>query len=85
MDFIEARVADFITPEGAWNTDLLTIATSPEDTAVIKKIPPNLRMEDKLIWHYDKYGKYSVKAGYKWFQKSRFWSSSSSESLFKVL
>ncbi|CAK9329114.1 unnamed protein product [Citrullus colocynthis] len=47
MDFIEARVAGFITPEGAWNT------------SVIKKIPLNLRNEDKLIWHYDKYGKYS--------------------------
>lgn len=85
MDFHEARVADSITPEGNWNTDLLAKATPPKDSEVIKKIPLNLRIEDKLIWHFDRLGMYSVKSGYKWFQKSRLCTSSTSKNISKIL
>lgn len=39
------------------------------DLESIKSIPLNLNLDDKLVWHYDKTGKYSVKSGYNLFQK----------------
>lgn len=48
------------------------------DLEVIERIPINIGLEDKIIWHYDKTGKYMVKSGYKLFMNNKINEASSS-------
>ncbi|CAK9315547.1 unnamed protein product [Citrullus colocynthis] len=50
MDFLKARVADFITPKDAWNTDLLAKATPPEDSKITGKALIVKSHEDVSSW-----------------------------------
>ncbi|CAL1367047.1 unnamed protein product [Linum trigynum] len=48
-----------------WNLDLLKTIFPPVTIDKILSIPlPSSPQEDKLIWHYDKSGHYTVKSGY---------------------
>ncbi|MDV3193975.1 MAG: hypothetical protein Q8835_02880, partial [Sweet potato little leaf phytoplasma] len=68
--FSQALVADFITESGAWNESLLIEAVGIDDIDIIRRIPIDLRKSDSFMWHCDKYGKYTVKSGYRLFMKN---------------
>lgn len=58
-------MADLIDRGGCWNVQLIRQKFLPVDAELILKIPlPHVSRQDKLIWHYDKRGIYSVKSGY---------------------
>ena len=51
--------------ENNWKTNLIQQNFVKEDAEAILSIPlPRRQSEDKVIWHYDKRGKYKVKSGY---------------------
>lgn len=62
---------DFITPSGGWDITKLDQAVLSSDVEVIRKIPISKYLEDKLVWHYDKLGRYTVKSGYRLFMKAK--------------
>ena len=59
-------VGDLIDKEsGEWLTTVIHDLFSTEEAHLILKIPLSLRnTEDRLIWHYDSKGVFSVKSGY---------------------
>ncbi|KAK6124264.1 hypothetical protein DH2020_042016 [Rehmannia glutinosa] len=59
------HVADLIS-EGQWNTQLVRQNFWPLDRDLILSIPlSHSNPPDKIIWHYEKSGNYSVRSGYK--------------------
>lgn len=70
-NFWNEKVVDFISPSGDWNIMKLEQAVLSCDVEEIRKIPINKNLEDRMIWHYDKLGKYTVKSGYKLFIKEK--------------
>lgn len=66
-NMLDSKVADFITPSGGWDIDKLSTSVINFDIDTIRAIPINTRLKDRLIWHSDKTGKYTVKSGYKLF------------------
>lgn len=63
---LNLKVADLISPAGEWNKDLLNLCFQAPDVEIILQIPLSTRVsrEDRIIWHYDKWGQYTVKSGY---------------------
>lgn len=62
---LDITVAELIDNEQNWKENLLLEHFTAEDVAFISQIQlPRRPKEDKLIWHYDKRGTYSVKNGY---------------------
>ncbi|KAK3224846.1 hypothetical protein Dsin_004708 [Dipteronia sinensis] len=58
-------VADLKLFSGAWNEELIRNSFLPDDASLILSIPCSSgNLSDKMIWHYDKLGSYSVKSGY---------------------
>lgn len=51
---------------------------------IIRRIPIDLSMEDKYVWHYDRCGNYSVKSGYSIYMKNKIRSGSSNNSMAEV-
>lgn len=66
-DLANSRVADYITDSGGWNVEALNRAVIDFDINTIRGVPINTNLQDKLVWHYDRTGKFSVKSGYKLF------------------
>lgn len=60
-EMINKKVGDFITPTGVWDLEELKRAVISFDCHTIRGIPINLNLRDKLICHYDRIGKYTVK------------------------
>ncbi|XP_024156142.1 uncharacterized protein LOC112164137 [Rosa chinensis] len=62
----DLTVADLIDPDSKdWMVDWLEELFFADEVDLIRKIPLSLRNpEDRLIWHFDKRGLYSVKSGY---------------------
>ena len=59
------RVADFFS-EGRWNRDLVTAMVSPYDAEVILKIPLSHEVrQDRLVWHFEEDGNYTVRSSYR--------------------
>lgn len=59
------RVADFMK-DGCWNRDLLEALLSPYDVEEVLKIPLGAGTNrDKLVWHFEEDGNYSVRSGYR--------------------
>lgn len=59
------KVDDFFFSTGTWNLELLNYIFLPVDVDLICKIPTcNTGTDDKIIWHYDRYGHYTTKSGY---------------------
>lgn len=57
--------AALLSENGGWNEVLIRAHFLPTDAAEILKIPlPNVPTRDKLLWHFNKSGVYSVKSGY---------------------
>lgn len=58
-------VQEFIMPTRSWNVDRLRQVFWLVDAHSISSLPLSWSsMEDRLIWHYDIRGEYSVKTGY---------------------
>ncbi|CAL8996268.1 unnamed protein product [Prunus brigantina] len=50
---------------GQWDEELLKANFWEQEVKAILQIPlASIHREDKLIWHYDRMGKYSVRSGY---------------------
>ncbi|KAK2634622.1 hypothetical protein Ddye_029414 [Dipteronia dyeriana] len=50
---------------GGWNEVLIRESFFPEETSLILSIPFSFRpTPDKLVWHFDKFGSYSVRSDY---------------------
>ena len=58
-------VAELIDRRGCWNEQLIWQKFLLVDVKLILEIPlPHASRQDKLVWHDDKRGIYSVKSGY---------------------
>ena len=63
--FPDAIVAELIDKENSWKTEVIHGNFLKVDADEILSIPlPRREMEDNVIWHYDKQGRFSVKSGY---------------------
>ncbi|KAK0592975.1 hypothetical protein LWI29_028449 [Acer saccharum] len=61
-----AKVHELMLPSGGWNVGLIREIFWPEDANLILSLPCSVGSQpDSLMWHYDKYGAYSVKSGYR--------------------
>ncbi|KAL6133592.1 hypothetical protein ACLB2K_065827 [Fragaria x ananassa] len=62
----ELKVVDLIDPDSLeWMVDLLEELFFDDEVDMIKKIPLSVRNPpDRLVWHFDKHGSYTVKSGY---------------------
>lgn len=70
---IDSAVVELINDEQHQKEALIHDRFRLEDAKVITQIPLLKRpKEDKLIWHYDKRGQYSVKSGYQVAMKKKF-------------
>lgn len=67
----DLRVADLIDPvDRVWQPHLLQGLFTNHEAEAILKIPLSLRNPvDRLVWHFDRSGRYNVKSGY-WAWKS---------------
>lgn len=70
-DMSNSKVADFLLPTGNWDEQKLRESVLDTDCELIRGIPTNKNLKDKLIWHYDRTGVYTVKSGYKLFMKTK--------------
>ncbi|KAL2453551.1 CCHC-type domain-containing protein [Abeliophyllum distichum] len=60
------------TPSGSWYVGLIIRDFWPIDSEAILAIPLGLGCStDRMIWHYEMHGKYTVKSGYRWLMKSK--------------
>ncbi|KAK3225661.1 hypothetical protein Dsin_005523, partial [Dipteronia sinensis] len=59
-------VRDLLYPSGGgWNIQVLSETLLPSEREVVLVIPvAKLNCQDKMIWHFDKHGEYTVKSGY---------------------
>ncbi|PWA45874.1 hypothetical protein CTI12_AA352020 [Artemisia annua] len=61
----DALVSDFIN-NGAWDVLKINNVVLPQEVTLIPPIPiSKTRASDKLVWHYEAKGNYSVKSGYR--------------------
>lgn len=62
----DMKVEDLIDPVTCeWMLDWLEELLTPDEVELIQKIPLSMRRPlDRMIWHFDKHGLYSVKSGY---------------------
>lgn len=59
-------VCDLFTSSRQWNVHLLKQVFWDQEVEAIVQIPLlSLANHDRLIWHYERNGKYSVKSGYR--------------------
>lgn len=78
-------VSDLMTASGQWNENLLHHIFSWEEASLISEIPVGQRnLPDRLIWHYEKSGFFSVRSGYRLAQEEALQQHASSSS-FEVL
>lgn len=71
---------DFIDSNGNWMKSKLEEFFCKDDVEIIRRMPTNLKLQDKWIWHFDKKGIYLVQSGYKVFVDSKLRVSSSNNS-----
>ncbi|KAK6139898.1 hypothetical protein DH2020_026343 [Rehmannia glutinosa] len=64
-------VSELMIDEGRqWNKELIQSIFSPEDSALILQLPVNKEAgRDKVWWHHDKKGQFSVNSAYKLLQE----------------
>lgn len=59
-------VADLKLQNGQWDENFIKWNFNVDDAFLILGMPcGDIMIEDKIIWHYAKYGEYKVKSGYK--------------------
>ncbi|KAI5335462.1 hypothetical protein L3X38_025595 [Prunus dulcis] len=62
---ISMKVCELFNAAGQWDEELLKANFWEQEVKAILQIPlASNHREDKLIWHYDQSGKYSVRSGY---------------------
>lgn len=62
----DVMVGSLLNPDGLWNEDLIRVMFGEEDAmAILGILRPRVRHSDKIMWHYEKDGRYSVRSGYK--------------------
>lgn len=77
-------VTDLINNQ-QWKEDVIVQNFIEEDVARFLRIPlPRSPQLDKIIWHFDKHGNYSVKSGYQIALKLKFPYMASSSDKFKT-
>ncbi|KAH7569535.1 hypothetical protein JRO89_XS06G0180800 [Xanthoceras sorbifolium] len=60
-----ASVNQLKSPSGGWDVDLIKSVFFQVDVDSILSIPPcSTLTNDVLVWHFDLYGRYTVKSGY---------------------
>lgn len=66
LEQVHMKVEELIdTSTRAWGTNLLSELFSPKNVSLILSLPLSFRApKDKLVWHYDEHGRFSVKSGY---------------------
>lgn len=70
---LETTVSELINEKQEWKEDMIRQYFLRVDADQIIKIPlPRQPKPDKLLWHYDKRGNYSVKSGYQLALKMKF-------------
>ena len=57
-------VKDLKCENGSWNYSLIDSLFDKEEANQILSIPVSLGVKDRLIWHFNSSGEYSVKSGY---------------------
>lgn len=77
------KVSEFFDSSGHWDYNKLKNSVTIEDYEIIRRIPINLNLEDKIIWHFDQTGKYTVNSGYKLFMNSKISEASSSNNVME--
>ncbi|KAL5818720.1 hypothetical protein ACOSQ4_022562 [Xanthoceras sorbifolium] len=63
---------------GDWDSAIMHASFDPQDAEAILSILPFSR-PDSLCWHFDKFGKFSVKSAYWLVSQNPFLASSSSQ------
>lgn len=59
------KVNDLLLPSGYWSEVLIKEIFLPIDVEIITSLPLSIMdVEDKLIWDYDRFGKYTTKSRY---------------------
>ncbi|CAL2234014.1 unnamed protein product [Prunus armeniaca] len=59
------KVCELFNADGQWDEELLKANFWEQEVKAILQIPlASIHREDKLIWHYDRSGKYSVRSDY---------------------
>ncbi|CAN1726177.1 Putative ribonuclease H protein At1g65750 [Linum perenne] len=63
---LEAKIADYVTPSGQWNFEILAESLRPEALALISGMSPPQpdSGEDQWTWGEEKNGKFSIKSAY---------------------
>ncbi|KAK3198313.1 hypothetical protein Dsin_021728 [Dipteronia sinensis] len=62
---VDATVDRLMSPSGGWNTQLIQNNFLPDDMKSILNIPISPGNQgDKLLWHFETSGNYSVRSGY---------------------
>lgn len=60
---VDTRAAELLTPSRQWNEALLQKQFSQHEVNLILTIP--ICLSDRVSWHFEKNGLYSVKSGYR--------------------
>lgn len=61
----DLKVSDLMVQQGQWNVGLIRSIFFKEEAKSIINIPLSQRnLEDKIVWHYNKFVNYSSKSGY---------------------
>ncbi|KAK3231649.1 hypothetical protein Dsin_003530 [Dipteronia sinensis] len=62
---VASKVQVLKNPNGCWNEGLIRESFWPEEADMILSTPCSIfKAPDSLMWHYDKFGNYSVRSGY---------------------
>ncbi|KAL5555904.1 hypothetical protein UlMin_038140 [Ulmus minor] len=74
------KVSSLITASGSWDSNLIRASFHPDEAEAILSLPlPRRKILDSFLWHYDKFGHYTVRSGY-WLATKRKSAPSSSTS-----
>lgn len=59
------KVCNLLLPSGGWNEGFIISIFMKEDGDIICDLTTSsMGVEDKLVWHYDRFGQYTRKTGY---------------------
>ena len=65
FNLVNLKVSDLLLSSGSWNEQLVSDIFLPIDAEIICNLPlSRLGGEDKWIWHFDRFGRYTTKIGY---------------------
>ncbi|KAL0406049.1 UNVERIFIED_CONTAM: putative mitochondrial protein [Sesamum latifolium] len=62
---LQATINELMHANGNWNEEVIREIFRPEDVDAILAMPRDVGGQDRLQWHFEKRGGYSVRSGYK--------------------